>query len=162
MDSAFKVKLVTDGVLGDCRFRCLQREGRQAAGKSFGNLVSMLERFVSGFFFFFFFLSGLCLLCLSNRPSLGPPGGRPRARLKASAPHEAPTPAPTTKTLVPTTVSRRSARAEATRRAPTSCICALKMCRTRAGIMEADDRQVTTVFTVQSSFHHRHSTNPVS
>ena len=31
-----------------------------------------------------------------------------------------------------------------------------------AGIMEADDRQVTTVFTVQSSFHHRHSSNRVS
>ena len=31
-----------------------------------------------------------------------------------------------------------------------------------AGIMEADDRQMTTVFTVQSSFHHRHSTNRVS
>ena len=31
-----------------------------------------------------------------------------------------------------------------------------------AGIMEADDRQVTTVFTVQPSFHHRHSTNRVS
>ena len=31
-----------------------------------------------------------------------------------------------------------------------------------AGIMEADDRQVTTVFTVQTSFHHRHSTNRVS
>ena len=31
-----------------------------------------------------------------------------------------------------------------------------------AGIMEADDHQVTTVFTVQPSFHHRHSTNPVS
>ena len=30
------------------------------------------------------------------------------------------------------------------------------------GIMEADDRQVTTVFTVQPSFHHRHSTNRVS
>ena len=30
-----------------------------------------------------------------------------------------------------------------------------------AGIMEADDRQVT-VFTVQPSFHHRHSTNRVS
>ena len=29
-------------------------------------------------------------------------------------------------------------------------------------IMEADDRQVTTVFTVQPSFHHRHSTNRVS
>ena len=28
--------------------------------------------------------------------------------------------------------------------------------------MEDDDRQVTTVFTVQPSFHHRHSTNPVS
>ena len=28
--------------------------------------------------------------------------------------------------------------------------------------MEVDDRQVTTVFTVQPSFHHRHSTNPVS
>ena len=27
-----------------------------------------------------------------------------------------------------------------------------------AGIMEADDRQVTTVFTVQSSFNHEHST----
>ena len=27
--------------------------------------------------------------------------------------------------------------------------------------MEADDRQVTTVFTVQPSFHHRHSTNRV-
>ena len=31
-----------------------------------------------------------------------------------------------------------------------------------AGIMEADDRQVTSVFTVQPSFHQRHSTNPVS
>ena len=31
-----------------------------------------------------------------------------------------------------------------------------------AGIMEADDRQVTTVFVVQLSFHHRHSTNRVS
>ena len=31
-----------------------------------------------------------------------------------------------------------------------------------AGIIEADDRQVTTVFTVQPSFHHRHSTNRVS
>ena len=31
-----------------------------------------------------------------------------------------------------------------------------------AGIMEADDRRVTTVFTVQPSFHHRHSTNRVS
>ena len=29
-------------------------------------------------------------------------------------------------------------------------------------IMEADDHQVTTVFTVQPSFHHRHSTNRVS
>ena len=28
--------------------------------------------------------------------------------------------------------------------------------------MEDDDRQVTTVFTVQPSFHHRHSTNQVS
>ena len=34
--------------------------------------------------------------------------------------------------------------------------------RPRAGIMEADDRQVTTVFTVQPSFHHRRSTNRVS
>ena len=34
--------------------------------------------------------------------------------------------------------------------------------RSGAGIMEADDRQVTTVFTVQPSFHHRHSTNRVS
>ena len=31
-----------------------------------------------------------------------------------------------------------------------------------AGIIEADDRQVTTVFTVQQSFHHRHSTNRLS
>ena len=31
-----------------------------------------------------------------------------------------------------------------------------------AGIMEADDRQVTTVFTGQPSFHHRHSTKRVS
>ena len=31
-----------------------------------------------------------------------------------------------------------------------------------AGIMEADDRPVTTVFTVKPSFHHRHSTNWVS
>ena len=30
------------------------------------------------------------------------------------------------------------------------------------GIMEADHRQVTTVFTVQPSFHHRHLTNQVS
>ena len=30
-----------------------------------------------------------------------------------------------------------------------------------AGIMEADDRQVTTDFTVQPSFHHQHSTNRV-
>ena len=28
-----------------------------------------------------------------------------------------------------------------------------------AGIMEADERQVTTVFTVHPSFHHRHATN---
>ena len=34
--------------------------------------------------------------------------------------------------------------------------------RPGAGIMEADDHQVTTVFTVQPSFHHRHSTNRVS
>ena len=33
-------------------------------------------------------------------------------------------------------------------------------CLPGAGIMEADDRQVTTVFTVQPSFHHRHSTKP--
>ena len=33
---------------------------------------------------------------------------------------------------------------------------------TGAGIMAADDREVTTVFTVQPSFHHRHSTNRVS
>ena len=31
-----------------------------------------------------------------------------------------------------------------------------------AGIMEANDRQVTTVFTIPMSFHHRHSTNRVS
>ena len=31
-----------------------------------------------------------------------------------------------------------------------------------AGIMEADDLQVLTVFTFQPSFHHRHSTNRVS
>ena len=31
-----------------------------------------------------------------------------------------------------------------------------------AGIMEADDRQVTTNFTVQPSFHHLLSTNRVS
>ena len=30
-----------------------------------------------------------------------------------------------------------------------------------ASIMEADDRQVTTFFTVQPSFHHTHSTNRV-
>ena len=34
--------------------------------------------------------------------------------------------------------------------------------RPGAGIMEADDRQMTTVFTVQPSFHYRPSTNPVS
>ena len=34
--------------------------------------------------------------------------------------------------------------------------------RPGAGIMEADDRQVTTAFTVQRSFHHRHSTNRAS
>ena len=33
---------------------------------------------------------------------------------------------------------------------------------TWVGIMEADDRQVTTVFTVQPSFHHRHSTHRIS
>ena len=32
----------------------------------------------------------------------------------------------------------------------------------RAGIMETDDHQMTTVFAVQPSFHHRHSTNRVS
>ena len=32
-------------------------------------------------------------------------------------------------------------------------------CWSGAGIMEAADRQVTTVFTVQPSFHHRHWTN---
>ena len=35
-------------------------------------------------------------------------------------------------------------------------------CNPGAGITEADDRQVTTVFTVQPSYHHRHSTNRVS
>ena len=39
------------------------------------------------------------------------------------------------------------------------CFCCF---RSGAGIIEADDRQVTTVFTVQPSFHHRHSTNRVS
>ena len=34
--------------------------------------------------------------------------------------------------------------------------------RPGAGIMKADDRQVTTVFTVLPSFHHPHSTNRVS
>ena len=38
----------------------------------------------------------------------------------------------------------------------------LDMDRPGAGIMEADDRQVTTVFTVQPSFHHPYSTNLVS
>ena len=33
--------------------------------------------------------------------------------------------------------------------------------RPGVGIMEADDRQVTTVFSVQPSLHHRHSTNGV-
>ena len=37
-----------------------------------------------------------------------------------------------------------------------------KLSNPGAGIMEADDRQVTTVFTVQPSFHHQHSTNQVS
>ena len=32
-------------------------------------------------------------------------------------------------------------------------------CTPGTGIMEADDRQVMTIFTVQPSFHHRHSTN---
>ena len=39
---------------------------------------------------------------------------------------------------------------------------ALSQLTSGAGIMEADDRQVTTVFTVQPSFHHRLSTNPIS
>ena len=34
--------------------------------------------------------------------------------------------------------------------------------RPRAGTMGADDRQVTTVFAVQPSFHHRHSEKRVS
>ena len=36
--SAFRVKLVRNDVLGDCRSRGLRRGGKQAAGKSFGNL----------------------------------------------------------------------------------------------------------------------------
>ena len=41
--------------------------------------------------------------------------------------------------------------------------CCWLACQTPgAGIMVADDRQVTTVFTVQPSFHHRHSTNQIS
>ena len=36
------------------------------------------------------------------------------------------------------------------------------LARSGAGIMGADDRQVMTVFTIQPSFHHRHSTNWVS
>ena len=36
------------------------------------------------------------------------------------------------------------------------------ICQGPGGIMEADYRQVTTVFTVQPSFHHRHSTNLIS
>ena len=38
----------------------------------------------------------------------------------------------------------------------------LQPLRSGADIMEVDDRQVTTVFTVQPSFHHRHSTNRIS
>ena len=34
--------------------------------------------------------------------------------------------------------------------------------RSGAGLMEAGDRKVTTLFTVQPSFHHRHSTNAAS
>ena len=47
---------------------------------------------------------------------------------------------------------------------PTNKLCRghLKSGRPGAGIMEADDRQVTTVLTVQPSFRHRHSTNRVS
>ena len=40
--------------------------------------------------------------------------------------------------------------------------CGVTVSISRAGIMEAADRQMTTVFTVQTSFHHRHSTNRVS
>ena len=40
--------------------------------------------------------------------------------------------------------------------------CHILFCTAGAGIMEADDRQMSTVFTVQPSFHHWHSTNRVS
>ena len=40
--------------------------------------------------------------------------------------------------------------------------CVFPYCLPGAAIMETDDRQLTTVFTVQPSCHHRHSTNPVS
>ena len=36
------------------------------------------------------------------------------------------------------------------------------LARSGAGIMESDDRQVTTALTVQPSFHHQHLTNQVS
>ena len=42
----------------------------------------------------------------------------------------------------------------------TQCVSAMNI--PGAGVTEVDDRQVTTVFTVQPSFHHRHSTNRVS
>ena len=41
-------------------------------------------------------------------------------------------------------------------------VCSLFGHRPGAGIMEADDRQVTTVLTVQQSFHHGHSADLVS
>ena len=45
---------------------------------------------------------------------------------------------------------------------PSGQVSGLESGRPGAGIMEADDRQVTTVLTVQPSFHHRHSTNRVA
>ena len=75
-------------------------------GKSSGRLVSLFFGAVCVFVFgvvclSVFFGALLCLLCLSSRSSLKPPGGRPRTRLKESTPHEAPTPALTANTLAP-------------------------------------------------------------
>ena len=74
--SAFRVKLVRNDVLGDCRFRGLSGEREGGGGEGSRRQVNhsgVFTLFV-GAFCHFVFRSGLCYLCLSIRLFSGPPG----------------------------------------------------------------------------------------
>ena len=114
--SVFKVKLIRNGILIDCRFGGLRWRGwGEGAGARY--VMREFSLRLSKYFVTLSCRSGLFHLHLSIRLSSGPLGGRPR--LKAGTPREAPTSAPMTNTPVPTAVNRSSTRAEATQRAPT-------------------------------------------